>query len=250
MIKKLSVTFLLIALLAPSGLVAQDWSYVVAPYGLLPSISGDAAVGRIDDAEVELDAGDVLESLEFGAMLQVEARHKSGYGGSLNYAFMNLGQNAEGPLGFTDFDADIFQGLLEGYGTYRFELEGGTLDAYAGVRWWDIGIDVDGTTPRGSRSLDRDEDWVDPVVGLRWLPRIADKWRLFLQGDVGGFDIASHFTWHAQAGAMWDCGESWSLLLLYKIMSVDYETGTKNTPSYFSYDTITQGPLIGAVFRF
>ena len=117
MFNKLFVSLLCIALVAPSRLFAQDWSYVVAPYGLLPSISGDASVGRIDNAEVNLDAGDVLESLEFGAMLQVEARHKSGYGASLNYAFMNLGQNAEGPLVFTDFDADIFQGLLEGYGT-------------------------------------------------------------------------------------------------------------------------------------
>lgn len=229
---------------------ADDWSFVVAPYGLLPSITGDAAVGRIDDAEVELDPGDVLESLEFGAMLEVEARHSSGYGVLLNYAFMNLGNNATGPLGFTDLDADIFQGLLEGFGTYRFNLEKSTLDAYAGVRWWDINIDIDATTPLGSRSLSRDKDWVDPVIGLRWLPRLDEKWRLLVQGDVGGFDMASHFTWGVQAGAMWDGGESWSVVLLYKLLSVDYETGDKNTSSYFAYDTITQGPLLGVVFRF
>lgn len=229
---------------------ADDWAFVVAPYGLLPSITGDAAVGRIDDAEVELDPGDVLKSLEFGAMLEVEARHSSGYGVLLNYAFMNLGDNATGPLGFTDFDADIFQGLLEGFGTYRFNLEKSTLDAYAGVRWWDINIDVEATTKLGSRSLSRDKDWVDPVIGLRWLPRLNESWRLLLQGDVGGFDIASHFTWGVQAGALWDGGESWSLVLLYKLLSVDYETGDKNTSSYFAYDTVTQGPLLGVVFRF
>jgi hypothetical protein len=229
---------------------ADDWTFVVAPYGLLPSITGDAAVGRIDNAEVELDPGDVLESLEFGAMLEVEARHSSGYGVVLNYAFMNLGDNATGPRGFTEFDADIFQGLLEGFGTYRFNLEGGSLDAYAGARWWDINIDVEATTSLGSRSLSRDKDWVDPVVGLRWLPRVNESWRLLLQGDVGGFDVASHFTWGVQGGAVWDGGESWSVVLLYKLLSVDYEAGDENTPSYFAYDIITQGPLLGVVFRF
>ena len=230
--------------------LADEWEYLLAPYGLLPSITGDAAVGRIDNAEVELDPGDVLESLEFGAMLQGEARHSSGYGLSLNYAFMNLGQNATGPLGFTDFDAEIFQGILEGFGTYRFNFANSTLDAYAGVRWWDINIDVDATTAIGSRSLSRDKDWVDPVLGVRWLPRVSDSWRLMLQGDLGGFDIGSHFTWGVQGGAVWDVGQSWSLVLLYKLLSVDYETGDRNTPDYFAYDTITQGPLVGVVFRF
>lgn len=229
---------------------ADEWEYVVAPYGLLPSITGDAAVGRIDEADVDLDPGDVFDSLEFGAMIEAEARHSSGYGVTINYAFMNLGQNATGPLGFTDFDADIFQGILEGFGTYRFNLENGSLDAYAGVRWWDINLDVDATTPVGSRSLSRDKDWVDPVVGLRWLPKINNSWRLLLQGDVGGFDLASHFTWGVQGGAVWDFGEKWSMVLLYKLLSVDYETGDRGTPSYFAYDTTTQGPLLGLVFRF
>jgi len=246
------VSFLLGGLVLAAGTVcrADDWEFAVAPYGLLPSITGDASVGRIDNAEVSLDPGDVLESLEFGAMMQVEARHSSGYGVSLNYAFMNLGTNATGPLGFTDFGADIFQGTLEGFGTYRFTFEQSTLDAYAGVRWWDINIDVDATTPFGARSLSRDKDWVDPVVGVRWLPRLSESWRLLLQGDVGGFDIGSHFTWGVQGGAVWDAGTSWSVVLLYKLLSVDYEAGDKSTASYFAYDTITQGPLVGVVFRF
>jgi hypothetical protein len=91
---------------------ADEWDFVVAPYGLLPNISGDASIGRIEGADVDLSAGDVLNSLELGAMIQVEARHESGFGGYLNYAFMKLGSDAEGPLGFADFDADIFQGIL------------------------------------------------------------------------------------------------------------------------------------------
>jgi hypothetical protein len=163
---------------------------------------------------------------------------------------MHLGQDFSGPLGFTNVNSDIFQGMLEGFGTYRLDYQGGAVDLYGGVRWWDVGIDLDATTPLGNSSYSRDEDWVDPVIGVRWAPRISDAFRLLLQGDVGGFGAASSFTWCAQAGVLWDTSESMSVALLYKALGVDYETGVQGTRSYFEYDTITQGPLLGLVFRF
>jgi hypothetical protein len=228
---------------------ADNWDFVVAPYLLVPSITGDASLGRIDNADVDISGSDILHSLDLGGMLQVEARHSSGYGVMLNYAFMDLGKDFSGPLGYTDINTDIFQGILEGFATYRHHYQGGTLDFYGGVRWWDIGLNVDLNTPLGSRSYDRDEGWVDPVVGLRWAPRVAESLRLLIQGDVGGFGAASDFTWCAQAGVLWDVTESTSVALLYKALGVDYQTGTRGSPSFFEYDTITQGPLLGVVFR-
>jgi hypothetical protein len=163
---------------------------------------------------------------------------------------MDLSKDFSGPRGFTNVDTDIFQGTLEGFGTYRFEYQGGTVDLYGGVRWWHIGLDVEASTPFGSLDYSRNEDWVDPVIGVRWAPRINDAFRLLLQGDVGGFGAASDFTWCAQAGILWDASATTSVALLYKALGVDYQTGTRGTPSFFEYDTITQGPLLGLVFRF
>jgi hypothetical protein len=248
--KKPLLVALLLSFLCVGTARADDWDFVVAPYGVLPSISGNASLGRIDDQDVDVDAGDILKSLDMGAMLQVEARHtKSNVGVMLNYAFMDLSKGVTGPLGFTDVDADIFQGTLEGFYTYRSYFEHSTLDTYAGARWWDINLDVNATTPRGSRSYSRDVDWVDPVIGLRWATKIADSWRLLLQGDIGGFGAASDFSWNTQVGVLWDASESFSLALLYKAISVDYQTGVRGTKDFFEYDTITQGPLIGLVFR-
>jgi hypothetical protein len=240
----------LFALSAPTSTFADDWNFVVAPYLFVPSITGDASLGRIDNAEVDVSGSDILNSLELGAMLQLEARHSSGYGAMVNYAFMDLGQDFSGPLGYTEVDTDIFQGVLEGFGTYRVEYQGGSVDIYAGVRWWDIGIDLDAKTHLGSRSYSRDEGWVDPVIGTRWLPRVSEQFRLMLQGDVGGFSAASKFSWCAQAGLLWDATPSTSVALLYKALGVDYERGVSGTSSHFQYDTITQGPLLGLVLRF
>ncbi len=238
-----------LALITPSRCTAQDWDFVVAPYLLVPSITGDASLGRINDADVDISGSDILSTLELGAMLQLEARHSSGYGVMLNYAFMDLGKDLSGPLGYVDVDTDIFQGMLEGFGTYRFNYDGGTVDLYGGARWWHIGLDLDASTPFGDVSYSRNEDWVDPVIGIRWAPRLSDSFRLLLQGDVGGFGAASDFTWCAQAGVLWDVSSGTSVALLYKALGVDYQTGTRGNRSFFEYDTITQGPLLGLVFR-
>jgi hypothetical protein len=239
-----------VTFLTPVESSADDWNFVVAPYLLVPSISGDASLGRIDDAEVDISGSDILSSLELGAMIQLEARHSSGWGAMVNYAFMDLGQDFSGPLGYAKVDTDVFQGVLEGFAAHRLEYQGGTVDLYAGVRWWDIGLDVDASIPRGAVSYSRDEDWVDPVIGVRWAPQVAESFRLLVQGDVGGFGVASDFTWCAQAGVLWDASATTSVALLYKALGVDYQTGTRGTPSFFEYDTITQGPLLGLVLRF
>jgi hypothetical protein len=242
-----SIVFVVVCTAAPCSF-AEEWNFVLAPYALLPNISGDASLGRIDGVDVDVSTGDILESLELGGMMQGEAHHSSGAGLLFNYAFMNLGDSASGPRGFTNLDANIFQGLLEAFGTYRFTFDTSVLDAYAGIRWWDIDLDIDTTTPIGARSYDRSQDWVDPVLGARWIPRISNSWRLLVQGDVGGFDTASHFTWLAQLGGMWDAAEDITLIVAYRALSVDYDTGTQGTKDYFQYDTITQGPLFGVVF--
>jgi len=239
----------LVAITSHTTVRAEDWTFVVAPYLLVPSISGDASLGRIDGADVDISGSDILQSLELGAMIQSEARHSSGYGLMLNYAFMKLGNDLHGPLGYAAVDTDIFQGMLEAFGTYRFQYEAGTIDLYAGARWWQIALDLDAITPIGNRSYSRDERWIDPVLGARWAPRIYGSLRLLLQGDIGGFGAASVLTWCAQGGILWDVSEATSVALLYKALGVDYHSGARDTSSYFEYDTITQGPLLGLVFK-
>lgn len=112
--------------------VADGWNFVIAPYLLVPTITGDASLGRVDNAEVDLSGADIFKSLQLGAMLQGEARHASGYGVLLNYAFMDLGNDFSGPRGYTNVDTDVFQGILEGFATRRFEYSGGVVDGYGG----------------------------------------------------------------------------------------------------------------------
>jgi hypothetical protein len=92
-------------------------------------------------------------------------------------------------------------------------------------------------------------DWVDPVIGVRWTPQISENWGVILNGYAGGFGISSDFTGNVQAGVSWHSTDYLSIVCLYRALSVDYSTGTIGTPERFAYDTITHGPLLGLVFR-
>ncbi len=239
--------FFVLTCLSPALSVAgEKWDFVIAPYALLPNITGDTSVGRLEDANIDVGTTDILNTLELGAMIQLEARHESGYGVIMAYNFMDLSGELTEPAGLNTLGADIYQGIFEGFGAYRLTMESGSLDFYGGVRWWDMDVDVNVS---GVQKVKNRADWIDPVIGVHWMPQIADNWRLMVKGDIGGFGIASDFTWNLQGGFAWDATDYLSLVFQYRVLSVDYSSGSVGTPERFTYDTITHGPLFGLAFH-
>ncbi|MEO1601907.1 MAG: hypothetical protein AAFU49_15875 [Pseudomonadota bacterium] len=229
----------------------EDWEFVVAPYLLLPSIDGRTTTGRVG-GDIAVDPGGIFSSLQFGGMLHAEARHGSGAGVMVDSAFMFLGDGATGRRGIGRLDADVFQGIFEVYGTYRFDLEDTKIDPYEGARIWHIDTEINLRAGSLAGRFDSGDTWLDPVVGLRVQHRLSPSWRVQAQGDVGGFGIgvASEFTWNVMGGIAYDGWEQTSLFLMYRVLGVDFDSGTRGTSSFFEYDTITQGPLLGVGYRF
>lgn len=230
---------------------ASSWEVVLAPYLLLPSIDGQTTIGRVG-GDVSVDPGGIFSSLQFGGMFHAEAHHKSGVGVMADAAFMFLGDGASGRRGVGRVNADVFQGIFEIYGAYRFDLGQTKLDAYGGARIWDIDTDIDVRAGPLSGEFEGGDTWVDPVLGLRVQQRIASSWRLQVQSDIGGFGVggSSDFSWNVMGGLAYDGWESTSVFLLYRALSVDFDSGTPGTASFFEYDAITHGPLIGVAVRF
>jgi hypothetical protein len=57
--------------------------------------------------------------------------------------------------------------------------------------------------PGGARSLSASERWRDPVIGIRVLAPIAERWSFVGYVDIGGFGVGSDITCQAIAGANW-----------------------------------------------
>jgi hypothetical protein len=229
----------------------SGWDFSIEPYLLVVSIEGDAGVGRVTGADLDVDFDDILDNLDSAFMIAMEAHHASGWGILLDYGFMDLSKKGNGPLGGV-IDADVRQGILELVAARRFDLENGYYELFGGIRWWenDIDVEVDPVALPGTVTASVDEDWVDPVIGVRFTRPMKEKWKLVLRGDVGGFGAGSDFTASAHCGINYSFSETVSLTAKYKALWVDYEDGTKGTPGYFAYDTVTHGPILGLRFDF
>jgi hypothetical protein len=138
------------------------------------------------------------------------------------------------------------------------------FDLYAGGRvWWqhaDVDINAVGTlnifdltfSRAGVLTADKSVSWVDPLVGIRLRHQFAPAWNLAISGDVGGFDVGSKFSWQVLAALDYEFCRSktvtWSGMLGYKALSVDYSQGSGL--SLYKFDMTMHGPIFGITARF
>ncbi len=238
-------------LLSSANSNAQDWSFEFEPYFLASTIQGDTGIGRVTGVEVDVDLSDILEVLDIGFMGHFEAHHNSGWGATFDYGFMNLSSDISGPRGGV-LGTKVHQGVLEALLLRRVRSGNSHFDFFTGVRWWDTDIDVtiDPAVLPGTAMFEVKQDWVDPVIGVRWTRSLNERWDFHLRGDIGGLGIASDFTSALSTGLRFHIGQSWDLDLQYKATWVDFESGTAGEPGYFKYDTLTHGPLLGVIYHF
>lgn len=144
------------------------------------------------------------------------------------------------------------------------------LDAYAGIRYWNlstqINLDLTGTLdfsdPRLSR-FDRSKavgvadsgtlQWVDPLIGLRLRHQFTPSQEAMLKADIGGFGISgsSAFSWQVAAlySYTWQFdGYAIAALGGYRALSTSISFGS--WPDNSGVNLILHGPLIGFTVKF
>ncbi|MEJ2135214.1 MAG: hypothetical protein P8X86_08210 [Desulfofustis sp.] len=241
-----SLLVLVIAALLPSMAWSQDesnWEFNLAPFYLWAiAIDGDLGIrGRTSSASV--DFGDIWDNLEGGFTVRFNGLYKKKYGFVFDYNYLDLGTEKANDL--VNVDVGFKSQIINLAGTYRFLDGDHTLDGAAGIRYTklDSGINLNNL----GTSLEGDQDWVDPIVGLRYNYAFSDKWSLQLYGDIGGFGAASDFTWQGLALIDFQPWKHVAIVAGYRGIGTDYETGSGNDK--FTYDATVHGPLIGIDIR-
>lgn len=116
----------------------------------------------------------------------------------------------------------------------------------AGIRY--IGVEVGVDFGRLPISLSEEKDLVDPIIGVRYKWKIADKWDLKLYGDIGGFGIGSDFTWQTLGVIDFWPWKHVGFLAGYRALSYHFEDDDKNIEP-FELDLLVHGPILGVSFR-
>lgn len=233
---------LAVALAASAGAQAQEWKTTAAFYGWGTWIDGTGQFGPKTN-QVDVSAGQVLDSLEFGAMGRVRTETDQ-WAVVFDGIYASLGGTKQGP---PKTELDVNQYIFQLDGAYRFAPH---VEALAGVRFvrFESTLDVGrAANPLPTLHLNGNASFWDPVVGLRTITPLSDKWRIQAQGDVGlGVDM--RFTWQAMVNFGYQPGEKTSIWLGYRAIGMDFKNAGGN--DRFSMDTTMHGPVLGLAYQF
>jgi len=234
---------LLLLMMSASAASAQDptsdtWNVTVTPYLMGASMSGTTGIaGR--EATIDASAHDIFSHLQFGAMGVIAAR-KGAWGVGGDFIWMALGTTTENPPA----NIDPNQGAFAFYGLRRLSPN---AEFTFGARWNILQARIGFKGP-AETALEQTKQWVDPIVGLNLRTAGAGRLHARLYTEVGGFGVGSKVTWQVFPAIGFDVGKVVAVDLGYRWLDLDYESGEALTA--FKYDVLTQGPVIGFVFRF
>ncbi len=229
----------------------DEWHFIAAPYLWLVDTSGTVKIGPIVQ-EVDLPFDAILAQLKAAFTLHFEANKKH-FGVVTDFSYISAAKGGAfqipTPIGTISGDLGIKLLFWEGWGFYRIGEGKNVLDVIGGVRYNRITMDID-FSQVGGPSTDFGIDWLDPIVGARWIGQVHPKVRLSARADFGGFGAGSELTTNLQGGVAILLREKLLLVFQYRWMDVDYKQGTTLLPDFFQYDATSQGALIGFGFEF
>ena len=121
---------------------------------------------------------------------------------------------------------------------YKVDLIAGARQAF---------LDIDTTLPvlqRPGRMETRSYDWLDPILGLRYLHSFNQKWATKLRGDFGIFDTGSDKTLQLSADMLYQMNKRISVLIGYRYLYIKF------TEEDLLYDVALDGLQLGLGIHF
>ena len=239
---------------------ADEWRVDTTAWIWVLGVEGDVGARGVT-ADVSADFRDIIDASDsvFGLSGRLGIG-KGRWGGYIDGLYSKLGaEDQSGPMGVPDVDVTFEMTLIEFGLTYRIGewTPGGdaarnrhnmTLDLYAGGRYTSLEIEVD---PAEAESSSGSREWLDPIVGAKFVLPLSQHWQLSANGDVGGFGVESDFTWSATAVVGYD----FHLFKIpatfyagYRAIGQDFTDGSGDDE--FVWDVVQHGPIIGIGFTF
>jgi len=216
-------------------------TYTVTPYLWLSGVNGDVGVRDVA-TNIDLSAMDVLDILKFGFMASGSARMRP-YVFAIDVIYSKVGDGTvfafRGDTG--SFSLTQSEWIVQPTAGWSLGDDAEGVDVLAGVRYWNVGADLDVHRPRASNRRSASRSWVDATGGVQG--HYAPGWfRVDAGADGGGG--GSRSTWQAWGALGATIYGHWTGRLGYRWLGVDYDRNN------FLYDTTLQGALFSVSYGF
>lgn len=238
--------------LAAPGQSDDGWRHAAGLYMYLPLETQGTSTVNGSSAPVDLSLSEVLDNLDFAASGRYE-----GWNGNFgiivdaNYAGLENSGTLPGPGGlpYKVVSRQKWFGVLGAYRVAHGTTKNGqpfSVDVQGGARWNSIKQEVTiGALPTAGG----DEGWIEPVVGLRGMWRLNEKWTAIASTDFGGFGAGGNdLQASVNIGFDYQPWENTALTFGYRYFTVDYSTTLSG--GTFAYDIEQHGPYLGVKFFF
>jgi len=215
----------------------DKWQFTISPYLWIASIVGSTGAEGVDSG-IDTDYSFLsLDNLE-GAFFIAASASKNQWTIQTDIVFLKFADEGD----FDPFRAniDLDGHILELSGAYRpssFEY----TEVIFGLREVALNLDV-GLTP-GPQGVES-KSWLDPLVGIRYVRPLGERWRARLRADLGGFGISSDLTFNVLVGADFNMTKHSSLFMGYRYLTLDF------ADSGFLVDLTADGLALGVEFGF
>jgi len=242
---------------APQGPAGSTdrWRVTWAPFYLWMSGFSGTVGTRGRATPVDASFWDLLQDLNFAYATNLDVG-KGRFGVNIDLQYMDLGDDVTFSPGIlfsaADVDAKLFILDPEFY-VRAVESERGTFDILAGFRYWHLDADIDFQPGilLPATSVSGGDDWVDPIIGIRFRVNLDQnkKWFLPVKADIGGFDVGSDYTWQVFAAIGRNVtllGHPAALIMGYRKIYVDRQAN--NGESILKAGL--SGPILGFTVSF
>jgi len=226
---------------------SDGWTFTISPYLWAAGIEGKVGtLPGLPPADIDQSFSDIFDDLKFAGMVLGTARKgRFGIAGNVQYVKTSAKSNSLSPLfGGEKLTSESL--IVDALGEYTvIQTERSAMRFTAGARVWSVDTELRlsaGVLP--GRTINHDETWVDPVVGLNGRIDVASKVFLTGWGYVGGFGIGSDNMADLFGGLGYRFTGTVSGTLGYRWLKVDRKEDD------FLYHVRQHGPIIGLTFRF
>ena len=226
----------------PQGAPDNSWRHHLALYGFFAGIEGEVGVLGLAPVETDISGKDMFKTLRGGFLAFY--RGEKGRGGlQVDVVYMKAGDDVTNGT----FEADVeLDQLLLSFDTFLNVWE--AVEVVFGVRYIYLNGKLELTGPMNNVQVERSRQWIDPIVGLQWHPRLTEKLSLFTRFDIGAG--MSDSTWQLLGMISYHPTNWVSLTAGYRIVDYNYDHADEGDGEKFVYKIRTLGPVLGTVFHF
>lgn len=237
-IKKILVSLACVtALLSAVPVAAEGLEYSITPYLWGSGLDGSVQMGEVG-GDLDVSFSDLASNMDIAVPIHFEAKGPV-WTLIAEVFFVGLSTDLEMDLGTSDVDMFMAE-LLSGY---QFSNHAELL---FGARYTSLESELNfkGPGPGAGPSFEADQNWVDPVVGIRYGGPISRKWEFIIRFDAAGFGLGSDLTLNFRTGFGVNVSDVTRLTFGWHTMDIDYDDND------FVYDMTQQGPELAVTFKF